>query len=376
MGPGFKVTLVGAGSNLFLSSIKFIGGILGNSTAMIADAFHSLSDLLTDGVVLLTHKIGQIPKDEDHPYGHGRAETIGATVVGSIIILAGFGLGYEVWKTIESGLEKIPNWIAAFIAGLSILIKEGLFHYTRIAGEQLKSPSIVANAWHHRSDAVSSIAALIGVVGALNGHPIMDPLAGGVVAVIIIKFGYDIAAGGVRDLMDTALSEEKTREIHEVLKSIPQVIRYHDLRARGIGGEVLMDVHVQVKNDLTVSEGHTIAETVRRKLIKTLDNVQDVLVHIDPEDDDLIVPVYSTDREALKKLIGPLLLETESITEMTKMQLHFFQGKNIVDLFIRMDQNQTTEERDRTLQHLKKRLESEKQIDEINFYLDINQKRK
>ncbi len=373
MSPGLRVTILGAVTNLVLALAKFVGGVLGGSTALVADAFHSLSDLLTDGVVLFTHRIGQKPRDEDHPYGHGRAETIGATLVGSIIIFTGFGLGYDVWQTIESGTERVPEWIALAAAAFSIVTNEGLFRYTKAVGEKISSPSIIANAWHHRSDAISSIAALAGIFGAMRGHPIMDPLAGGVVAVMIVKVGYDIASGGLRDLMDTGLSEENTRKIQEMVNNIPGVIAYHDLRTRRIGGEILMDVHILVDNDLTVSEGHKIADTVRRNLMVAFANVQDVLVHVDSEVDDIIEPLYPVTREELKTLIEPVIAETEGVLNQSKFLVHYLKGKTNIDLFVRVDKTKTVQESETILHNLKKRLKGENRVDDVNIYLDVNQ---
>ncbi len=174
MNPGIKVTLIGTASNLILSIIKFVGGIIGNSAAMVADAVHSVSDLLTDVIVLIMLKVGQKPKDEDHPYGHGKAETLGTTVVGFFIISAGIGLAYEAWDIIQSGISRIPEPLAAGAALISIFIKEWLFRYTRSVGEKSNSSLLLANAWHHRSDAISSIAALVGIIGAMLGFPALD----------------------------------------------------------------------------------------------------------------------------------------------------------------------------------------------------------
>ncbi|NIP99351.1 MAG: cation diffusion facilitator family transporter, partial [Nitrospinaceae bacterium] len=146
--PGIKVIVIGAVANLALAIVKIVGGIFGRSAAMVADGVHSLSDLLTDGVVLFTHKIGQLPADENHPYGHGRAETIGATVVGAVIIAAGFGLAYDAWVTISTDAFRTPGILAVAAALISIAVNEGLFRYTRRIGEQTRSPSLVANAWH------------------------------------------------------------------------------------------------------------------------------------------------------------------------------------------------------------------------------------
>ncbi len=373
LSPGIKVTLVGAAANLFLSAIKFVGGWLGLSTAMIADALHSLSDLVTDFVVLTSHKIGMMPADDDHPYGHGRAETIGATLVGSMIIVAAIGIGLEAWEVIESGSEHIPTWLAAAAAIVSILVNEGLFQYTVKVGEETNSPSVVANAWHHRSDALSSVAALAGISGALLGYPILDPVAGIVVALMILKFGFEIFVGGFRDLMDTGLSEKKIRRIQDVIDGIPEVVRYHDLRTRRVGGEIMMDVHIQVDHDLTVTEGHTIAERVRRNLIKEFDNLQDVLVHVDAEADDAIEPIFPATREDLKNIVDPLLEPESDWLEKTGMRVHHIKGKTIVDLFLRVKNTASLEQAQSQLDDIKTSLIEAQEIDAVNVYLDMNE---
>jgi len=238
--PGVRIIAIGALANLLLAVLKIAGGIVGRSTAMVADGIHSLSDLLTDGVVLFTHKIGQLPADENHPYGHGRAETIGSTIVGGVIIVAGFGLAYESWEIIATDSFRTPLIPAALAAVASIIINEILFRYTRSVGEATRSLSLVANAWHHRSDAISSVAALIGIGGAMAGYPIMDPIAAILVSIMILKVGYDIAFRGLSDLMDTALSETETRRIETMINGLPGVIQTHNLRTRQTGGHVLM----------------------------------------------------------------------------------------------------------------------------------------
>jgi cation diffusion facilitator family transporter len=368
--PGLKVTLVGAASNILLSVIKFIGGILGNSTAMMADAVHSLSDLLTDAVVLFTHKIGRMPKDEEHPYGHGRAESLGAVLVGAIIILAGIGLGYETYTIVASGQFRIPGWIAALSAVLSIAINEGIFRYTLKVGEKIHSPSIIANAWHHRSDAISSIAALIGIVAGFSGYPIMDPIAGAIVGLLIIRVGYKIVAEGISDLMDTAVSEDKTEVIRQAIDEIHEVMEFHDLRTRRMGGKVFMDVHILVDPDLTVTEGHKIAESVRRKLIKTMDNIEDVLVHVDAEDDSEVEVIYKATRSELHPIIDPILLSFDDALVKTRLQVHYVKGKTIVDLFLKRKDGKSISEN--LIQELSSRLEELSKVDRVRIYLDVN----
>lgn len=371
--PGVKVTVVGAGVNILLAALKFFAGTLGKSAAMVADAFHSLSDLLTDIIVAFTHEIGRIPKDADHPYGHGRAETIGATVIGLTIIAVALGIIYDVWKIIESGLEQVPTWLAVTGALVSIVAKEILYHYTKAVGEKIRSPAIIANAWHHRSDAISSIAALIGIVAAMLGTPIMDPLAGAVVSLLIGKAGYKIFIQGMNDLMDTSLSEEIVREIENNISGTSGVLACHDLRTRRIGGKVLMDAHILVEKESSVSEGHNIAETVRRNLIKTYGYIQDILIHVDTEDDSAVETIYPTNREELKRLADPIIDSTKGILERTHLRVHFFKGRAILEVYVRADDSLSPGGSKIILRELKSRLEKIDHVHEVRVFLDINQ---
>ena len=372
MTPGIRAIVVGMIANILLSLFKFVGGILGNSVALVADAIHSLSDLVTDLIVLFTHRIGKMPQDEDHPYGHGRAETIGATVIGLLIIVTGIGVTYKTWETINEISEQAPGLLAASAALLSILINEGLFHYTRRVGEATKSPALIANAWHHRSDAFSSIAALIGIIGAWQGFAFMDPLAGAVVGCMIVKVGIDITRQGVRDLMDTALSDEHTEKIHSILKEIPEVLHFHELRTRVIGGEFLIDVHILVDPEMTVTEGHRVAEIARRNLIKAIPNIQDVLIHVDGEPDAEVEAIYPITRKELIEIAQPLILELAGNISQPEIRVHHIKGKNLVDVFIKIDSNQTMEDSRALVINIKSKLETAPQIDQARIFLDLH----
>ena len=372
MTPGTKAIAVGALANLFLSLIKFIGGIFGNSIALVADAVHSLSDLITDGVVYFSHGVGQLPPDKNHPYGHGRAETIGTTVVGLLIIITGLGVAYEAWETITQSIDKTPGWLAATIAIISVFIKEGLYHYTRKVGEASKSPSLTANAWHHRTDAVSSIAAFIGILGAWNGIAIMDPLAGGLVGLMVCKVGYDFSREGFRDLMDTALSEEHTKKIFSILNEIPEVIHFHDLRSRTIGGEILIEVHILVDPEMTVTEGHGAAEVVRRNVIKAFDNVQDVLVHVDGEHDADVENLYPLTRKELIDITKPVFENMYGVKSDPEIRTHHIKGKTLLDVFLQMEDYQDIEGVQKRINEVKSRLEAIPKIDRARIFLDLN----
>ncbi len=369
---GVKVIVVGAVTNLVLAVLKIAGGIVGRSTAMVADGIHSLSDLLTDVVVLFAHKIGQLPADENHPYGHGRAETLGATLVGAVIMVAGLGLAYGSWEIISTDAFRTPTWPALAAAVISIAVKEFLFRYTRTAGETTKSPSLVANAWHHRSDALSSIAALIGIGGAMAGYPIMDPVAAIVVSVMILKVGYNIAFSGLSDLMDTALSEEETRRIQTMINGMPGVVQTHHLRTRRIGGEVLMDVHILVDPEVSVTEGHHIAENVRRELIRAMDNVQDILVHVDTEDDAAFESIYWANRNYLEKQVDPIIDTTEGIRGRTHLRAHYHGGKTTLEVFIIMRDGIGSEQTGATVRELKEHLQTIEHVDEVRVFIDTH----
>ena len=369
---GVKVIAVGAVANLVLAVLKIAGGIVGRSTAMVADGIHSLSDLLTDGVVLFAHKIGQLPADENHPYGHGRAETLGATLVGAVIMVAGLGLAYGSWEIIATDAFRTPTWPALVAAVISIAVKEILFRYTRAAGETTKSPSLVANAWHHRSDAFSSIAALVGIGGAMAGYPIMDPVAAIVVSVMILKVGYNIAFRGLSDLMDTALSEEKTRRIQTMINGMPGVVQTHNLRTRWIGGEVLMDVHILVDPEVSVTEGHHIAENVRRELIRAMDNVQDILVHVDTEDDRAFDSIYWANRNYLEKQVDPMIASMDDIQGRTHLRAHYHGGKTTLEVFITMRDGMGLEQTGTAVRELKKNLQTIEHVDEVRVFIDTN----
>ena len=371
MNPGTKVTLIGILSNITLSVIKLIGGIIGNSAALVADAVHSFSDLLTDAIVLVTHKISQIPKDEDHPYGHGRAETIGTTAIGIIIIFTGIGLVYEGWNIIQSESPPIPEPIAAGMAFVSIIIKEWLFRYTYSVGKKSNSSLLLANAWHHRSDAMSSIAALVGIIGSMIGFPILDPVAAAVVAFMIIRVGYKLTLGGFRELMDTALSEKDTQNIQVVIDEISGVIKSHDLRTRKIGGEILIDVHIQVDSDLTVTEGHEVAERVRRNLINRYQKTQDVLVHVDGYDDSRVESIYNISRSDVELIVTPLLSHMTGNFKKTQLRIHHLNGKNIVEIYLHGDRTKTITETEIILKKFKGSLLENKNIDGVKLYLEV-----
>jgi len=282
---GQRVTWVGAGANAILVAAKFVLGILGRSQALIADAVHSVSDLATDAVVLLGIRAGRKAPDSDHHFGHARIETLASAVVGIALIAVAAFLAYDAGTNIYRHAHYHPNWLAVLGAAVSIIIKEVLYHYTVRAGRRIKSPVVVANAWHHRSDALSSVAVLIGV-GAAQINPewhILDAYAALVVALLIFSVGARIIWKAVKEVTDTAPPPEILENMRACARGVPGVIEEHDLKVRSSGGVYHLHIHITVKGDLNVREGHAIAKNVEKCLLSDIENVGEVIVHVDPE---------------------------------------------------------------------------------------------
>jgi cation diffusion facilitator family transporter len=369
--PGTLAIFIGILGNILLTAIKFWGGIWGNSAALIADAIHSLSDLLSDGIALFTYKIGQLPSDDNHPYGHGRFETVGSVLIGTVIALAGLGLLFELAAALRAGEEHILDFWVLIPAVLSILINEWLFWYTYQLGKKIHSPTLVANAWHHRSDAISSVAALAGIGGALAGWPILDPLAGGLVALMILGTGCKIIVEGCRDLMDEGLDEVKIEQIEEIILETPGISSFHQLRSRKVGGKSFIDTSILVDKDLTVSEGHHIAETLRRNLFRQFSFIEDALIHVDVEDDSNVESIYQASREELEKHVAEILKLEPAILELRALRLHYWKGKNTLEVFLRVTPEKTIEETAELLQKIRHKLLGLETVREARLYLDL-----
>ena len=284
---GQKVTWVGAVANTLLILCKFTAGIFGHSQALIADAVHSVSDLFTDVIVLLGLRIGKKAPDEEHHFGHARIETLASAVVGLSLIATAIYLGIEAGLNIYRHADYQPTKLALFGAGISIAVKEALYHYTLRVGRRIKSRLIVANAWHHRSDSLSSVAVFIGVTGALikpSWH-ILDAFAALLVSFFIVKVGLGILGKSLSEFTDTAPPPEIMDKISQCTKSVEGVLDTHDLRVRTSGGLYQMEAHIVVDGQLTVTDGHRIAKAVERCLIEEVADLDRVIVHVDPAAD-------------------------------------------------------------------------------------------
>ena len=281
---GKNITLIGALVNVFLILLKFITGIFGHSQALIADAIHSVSDLFTDIVVLIGLKVGSKAPDANHPFGHARIETLTSAILGLILIGTAFYLGYEASLNIYNHTEFHPTGLALIGAALSIAFKEALYHYTVFIGKRLKSQLIVANAWHHRSDSLSSVAVLLGVGGALLNPTwhILDAYATLIVSFFILKVGLDILRKTLREFTDTAPEPKILEEMKICILGVEGVLDTHDIRARTSGGLYQMEAHILVDGKISVTEGHKIAKEVEKCLYDVLDDLDSVIVHVDP----------------------------------------------------------------------------------------------
>jgi cation diffusion facilitator family transporter len=257
---------------------------LGHSQALVVDAVHSVSDLITDILVLLGLQIASKPPDDSHPFGHARFETLASAIMGLALIGTALYLGIESAFNIYRHTEHHPTSLALIGAGLSIGLKEALYHYTVYTGRRIKSQLIIANAWHHRSDALSSVAVLLGVTGAIinpNWH-ILDVFAALLVSFFIIKVGLEILGRSLREFTDTAPQPDILNKISHCTRSVKGVLDMHDLRVRTSGGFYQMETHIVVDGQLTVAEGHRIAKAVESCLAEEIDDLDRVIIHVDP----------------------------------------------------------------------------------------------
>lgn len=285
----YKVTLIGTVVNALLIVLKLVAGIIGRSSAMIADAVHSLSDFVTDAIVLIFVRIAGLPSDKGHDYGHGKYETLATLIIGCILAMAGIGLlisGIEqVVRSFNGELLPRPRMVALIVAVLSIASKEWLYRYTVKVGRATESQAVIANAWHHRSDAISSGGTLVGIAGAMflgEQWRILDPLAAVMVSMFIIKSGYDIIRPSVSELLEASLPDSQEREIRTLVMSIDGIKNVHNLRTRRIGCTIAADMHVKMDGGMSLSEAHALASRAERAIKSQFGENSIVTIHMEP----------------------------------------------------------------------------------------------
>lgn len=394
--PGPRVTLIGSFINLALVGGKAGAGILSGSSAMVADAAHSLGDLVSDAVALGALRIASIPPDEDHPYGHGKYENIGAFGVSVLLCGTGCGVG---WHSVElmsmlfnstDPLNEISNakdslyLLAGIAASSSIIVKEGLYRYTKEIGTEMGSPVLIANAYHHRSDALSSVVALGGIGGTMAGLPWLDPVAGLVVSLMIVKSAFEIGWESIIQLTDTVdkkLMKSVANEIQSFVSESRGVTSFSHLRARRNGSDALVDVHIVVEPMLTISAAHILAELVRYRIVSNIEEVVDVTIQIDPEKE------YEHDFnhiDLLNIISNPLQIESEvkdtlmsdhvkhGILSVTHVGVHVLKKKVTVEVTIEVDASSTVREASEIAANARRKLELIQNISYADIHLELD----
>jgi len=285
----YKVTLVGSAGNVALVAFKFIAGVLGHSSAMIADAVHSLSDFITDVVVLAFVHMSSRPQDESHDYGHGKYETFASFIIGmALLAVATVIIVSGVAKVIDwAGGKQLaaPGWLALAAAIISILVKEILYRYTVISGKRLDSQALVANAWHHRSDAISSLGTTVGIGGAIllgNRWTVLDPLASIVVGAILVKVSINLLRSSVGELTEHSLSSDVEKEIEAIICSFPDVQEPHNLRTRRIGNRFAIEAHVRMDGNTPLTTAHDRATAIEQRIRERFGSQTHVTIHMEP----------------------------------------------------------------------------------------------
>lgn len=330
-----KVTLIGTAVDAGLGALKLVAGWFAQSQALIADGVHSLSDLATDLIVIIAARKAGEEADEDHPYGHGRFETLATVVLGLSLIAVGAGLAFDaVRRMLEPELLLTPAPWAIWAAVVSVFAKEAIYQYTIRQARKIRSKLLEANAWHSRSDAISSLVVIAGLLGTMAGLEYVDAVAAIVVAWMIGRIGWDFALHSVRELVDTGLDEETVASIRETIMTVDGVGALHELRTRRMGSSALVDVHIILANPrVSVSEGHQLSEAVRHRVMQRIDDIADVMVHIDPEDDEIApVRIDLPSRAKLEPRLHEAWLTVEGWERVEELALHYLGGRVHVEV--------------------------------------------
>lgn len=366
-----RCTWVSVAVNIALTVVQVVAGFLAHSQSLIADGMHSLSDLVCDFLVLVASHHSKDPADEGHPYGHGRVETAASFGLGAILAIT----GGAIMAAAAMKLENIQNLtpvtpLALWVAGIAIIAKEGLFRYMLHTGERLRSPMLIANAWHARSDAASSLVVAVGIGGNLLGFIYADSVAAILVGFMIVRMGIVFAWEAFQELIDAGLSIEEVDSIRQTIIDTPGVKNLHELRTRRMAHRALVDAHILVDPRISVSEGHNIAERARSRVLKVHSEVSDVLVHIDPEDD---IDHDSNaqrmpERESLLMHLAPLL---EGFPEPHRVIFHYIAGKVEAEVYLSLDSLKSGSELAKAQEEISKRLFGNMYFSSILLYCQI-----
>ncbi|MDV2080709.1 cation diffusion facilitator family transporter [Marinobacter xestospongiae] len=329
-----RVTLIGMILDLVLGVIKCIGGALFHSQALLVDGIHSFSDAASDLVVIAVMKVSRLEPDQGHPYGHQRFETLGTMILGATLIAVGGALAWDNLERLFVDTDApLPEWPVLAAALLSVVGKEWIFRYTRKVGLAIRSELLVANAWHSRTDALSSIVVLVSTLGAMAGFVWLDALAAVVIAVLVGHVGWGFTWRSVKELVDTGLPEEELERLKEVARTTEGVRNVHDLRSRRMGHNILVDVHLVVSPDISVSEGHQVGMQVVARMRESLPDIAHITFHIDAENDEQGRPT-SLQLPSRKTIQTELEACLSRPVSPGRLRLHYLRNKVHLELFV------------------------------------------
>ncbi len=333
-----RATWISATLNLSLTLAQLVVGWLAHSQSLVAHGLHSFSDLLSDFLVLYANRKGSDPADREHPYGHARVETAATLILGASLAIIGFGILWEATLRLQRvaelpAVELLALWVAMFTAAS----KEILFRYLLSVAERLRSPMLAANAWHTRADAASALVVVVGIAGALMGWTFLDLLAAAIMGFMILRMGLKLSWESLRELIDTGLDRERVEAIRRTLRDTPGVLGLHDLRTRRMAHQALVDAHILVDPRISVSEGHRLGEQARQRVLARYPEVSDVLVHIDAEDDQVLMSDCASlpDRDALMAHLIDLL-GTEA-PHIERTLLHYLGDRVEAEVFLPLE---------------------------------------
>ncbi|MBE93482.1 cation diffusion facilitator family transporter [Marinobacter sp.] len=335
-----RVTFIGMVLDGVLGLIKVIAGTLFHSQALVVDGIHSFTDVASDLVVLGVMRVSRQAPDEDHPYGHQRIETMGTMVLGSILIAVGAALAWDnTLRLLDGGTVNIPEWPVLVAAFISVASKEWIYRYTRRVGVAIRSDLIIANAWHSRTDALSSVVVLFSTMGAMLGYLWLDVLAAVIISGIIIHIGWRFTWDSVKELVDTGLSPEDTEALKHIASKTDGVRNVHELRSRRMGHDILLDVHLVVSPEISVSEGHQIGMQVVKAMRDSLDNILDINFHIDAENNE-IHPQTSEQLPARAEIREALLQHIDNLPSNNRLRLHYLRNRVHMELFMEIPESE------------------------------------
>ncbi|MHB8257335.1 MAG: cation diffusion facilitator family transporter [Acidiferrobacterales bacterium] len=365
-----RVTCVSLMTNALLALGQVVIGFVGRSQGLVADGFHTLSDLTTDTMVLFALAHSSKAADEEHPYGHARIETAVTVALGAVLLLVAVGIAVKAGLRLLSGpVFPPPSPLTLWASGITILTKEGLYRYTESTARRFSSKLLHANAWHHRSDAISSIIVFVGIAATIGGIHYMDSLAAIGVALFVGKVGIDLGWPAVNELIDTGLDADQLQRIRSAILGVSGVKTLHLLRTRRLGGRGLVDVHLIVDEAISVSEGHQISEAVRVKLIREIDGIADVMVHIDPEDDTARSPSSALPlRDQVLTRLNRYFEHIEATDRIERVILHYLDGRICVELVIPLSAVQDYAEATRLAEQLQESVKHDPDISKLVVY--------